>query len=89
MTYLDPAGFRQLTNYLHNRYKLPIFCTENGFAVTNENSLPLLDALDDRDRVAYFKGVLEAMLAAIHEDGAVIKSYFPWSTWSLQNTTQL
>lgn len=86
MTRLDPDGFRELTKYLYDRYKKPIFCTESGFAVMSENSLPLLDALDDRDRVEYYKGVLEAMLDAVHEDGVIMKAYFPWSTRLLQNS---
>jgi beta-glucosidase len=85
MTRSDPDGFKELTKYLYNRYKLPIFCTESGFAVMSENSLPLLDALDDKDRVEYYRGVLEAMLDAMHEDGVVVKAYFPWSTRSLPN----
>ncbi|KAF8310418.1 glycoside hydrolase family 1 protein [Clavulina sp. PMI_390] len=73
-----PAGFRDLTKYLYNRYKLPIYCTENGFAVKNENSLPLLDALNDTDRVEYYSGVLDAMCEAI-DSGVEMKAYFPWS----------
>jgi beta-glucosidase len=84
----DPDGFRQLTKYLYNRYMLPIFCMENGFAVRNEDSLPLLEALDDKDRVDYFKGVLEAMMDAIHEDGVVLRAYFPWSTRLLRDPVQ-
>lgn len=78
---LDPAGFRQLTKYLYDRYKLPIYCTENGFSVLNEDSMPLLDALNDTDRVDYYRGVCEALLESIHDDGVDLKSYFPWSTF--------
>lgn len=78
---LDPAGFRQLTKYLYDRYKLPIYCTENGFSVLNEDSLPLLDALNDTDRVEYYRGVCEALLESIYDDGVELKSYFPWSTF--------
>lgn len=41
--------------------------------------MPLLDALNDTDRVNYYKGVCEAMLEAIYDDGVELKSYFPWS----------
>lgn len=78
--FLDPSGFRDLTKYLYGRYKLPIYCTENGFAVMNENSMPLLDALNDTDRVDYYNGVVNAMLEAI-DDGVEMKAYFPWSAY--------
>ena len=53
--------------------------TENGFAVKDEGSKPLDEALQDTDRVEYFQGATDALLAAIHEDGVDIRSYFPWS----------
>lgn len=75
----DPLGFRHLLNYLYKRYQLPIFCTENGFSVKNESYLPLLDALEDTDRVEYYSGVLDCMMDAIYEDGVDLRAYFPWS----------
>jgi len=57
--------------------------TENGFAAKNETSLPIDQALDDTDRVEYFRGNCEALLAAITEDGVDIRSYFGWSEFTL------
>ncbi|KLO18904.1 glycoside hydrolase family 1 protein [Schizopora paradoxa] len=74
-----PDGFRALLNYLYKRYKLPIYVTENGFAVKGENSLTIDQACQDWDRVEYFKGACEALHAAVFEDGVDIRSYFPWS----------
>ncbi|KAH7096805.1 beta-glucosidase 1B [Auriculariales sp. MPI-PUGE-AT-0066] len=74
-----PPGFRLLLNYLYKRYKKPIFVTENGFSVKDENSKPVAELLEDVDREEYFKGNFAAMLEAIHEDGVEIKSYFAWS----------
>ncbi|TFK22418.1 beta-glucosidase [Coprinopsis marcescibilis] len=74
-----PEGFRQLLNYLWKRYKLPIYVTENGFAVKNESYLPVEEAVKDHDRVHYFQGTTKALLQAINIDGVQIKSYFPWS----------
>ncbi|QRV84762.1 glycoside hydrolase family 1 protein [Ceratobasidium sp. AG-Ba] len=74
-----PEGFRKLLNYLYKKYKLPIYITENGFAVKDEDSMPLVDALADKDRVEYFEGNTKALTAAVFEDGVEIKSYFPWS----------
>lgn len=74
-----PAGFRALLNYLWTRYHRPIYVTENGFAVKDENNMPLEKALQDDDRVEYFQGNCEALLKAVKEDGVDIRGYFPWS----------
>ncbi len=52
--------------------------TENGFACKGENDLTPEEAVNDVDRLNYFKGNLEALMDAI-DDGVPIKSYFPWS----------
>lgn len=74
-----PDGFRALLNYLYKRYKMPIFVTENGFAVKGENSLSIEEALHDTDRIEYFQGACNALVAAVSEDGVDVRSYFPWS----------
>jgi hypothetical protein len=53
--------------------------TENGFAVKNENSMSLQDALLDTDRKRYYEGNLKAILAAVNEEGVDIRAYFAWS----------
>jgi beta-glucosidase len=58
--------------------------TENGFAVKNENNMPLEEALADTDRTRYFQGHLRSLLAAVTEDGVDVKSYFAWSTSRLR-----
>jgi hypothetical protein len=52
---------------------------ENGFAAMNELNLPIDQAINDTDRIEYFRGNCEALLAAITEDGVDIRSYFAWS----------
>lgn len=74
-----PQGFRCLLNYIWKRYKLPIYVTENGFAVKDENSKPIEEALQDNDRVNYFKGATASLKAAVLEDGVDVRAYFPWS----------
>lgn len=78
-TSIDPDGFRALLNSVYKRYKKEIYVTENGFSVRGESNLPLEKALEDTDRVAYFRGATDAVLRAINEDGVDIRSYFPWS----------
>ncbi|KDQ56758.1 glycoside hydrolase family 1 protein [Jaapia argillacea MUCL 33604] len=53
--------------------------TENGFAVKDENFKPIEEAVKDHDRVEYFKGNVEMLLKAVHEDGVDIRGYYPWS----------
>jgi len=74
-----PEGFRALLNYLWNRYHLPIYVTENGFAVKDEDTMPLEQALKDADRVHYFEGTTRVLLQAIHQDSVDVRAYFPWS----------
>lgn len=74
-----PQGFRHLLNYIWKRYKLPIYVTENGFAVKDEHSKPIEQALQDSDRVNYFKGITASLKAAVLEDGVDVRAYFPWS----------
>ena len=62
--------------------------TENGFAVMNETNLPIDRAVNDTDRVEYFRGNCEALLAAITEDGVDIRSYFGWSEFGPQCSVQ-
>ncbi|TFY52526.1 hypothetical protein EVJ58_g9969 [Rhodofomes roseus] len=73
-------GFRDLLNYLWKRYGKAIYVTENGFAVKDETSKPIEEALSDHDRVHYFQGTTSALLAAVAEDGVDIRSYFAWKT---------
>lgn len=72
-----------MLNYLYKRYQKPIYVTENGFSVKDENYKSLAEALEDTDRVDYFKGVTGALEKAIFEDGVDVKSYFGWSEFRL------
>ncbi|KAJ8091055.1 Beta-glucosidase 1B [Marasmius tenuissimus] len=74
-----PEGFRSLLNYLWKRYHLPIYVTENGFSVKDENTKTLEEALKDTDRLNYFKGTTDSLIKAITEDGVDVRAYFPWS----------
>lgn len=70
---------RILTGFPFQKYRKPIYVTENGFAVKDEHFMNRDEACADRDRVEYFRGNMEAMLAAINEDGVDVKGYFGWS----------
>lgn len=40
------------------------------------------DALLDTDRKNYYEGNLNAILAAVNEEGVNVKAYFAWSAFS-------
>ncbi|KAI0058821.1 beta-glucosidase 1A [Artomyces pyxidatus] len=61
------------------RYQKPIFVTENGFPAKGENDKPFEEAIKDADRVAYFRGYVNAMLDASVEDGVDVRGYFAWT----------
>ena len=53
--------------------------TENGFAVKDEDSLPIEEAVHDAPRVQYFRGATSALLSAVVDDGVDIRAYMGWS----------
>ena len=42
--------------------------TENGFAVKDEHNMPVEQALQDADRIEYFRGMTGALQAAVVEE---------------------
>lgn len=62
-----PEGLHESIMRLHNKFKLPIYITENGIATDNDN-----------ERINYIKSHLNEVHRAI-EDGAKVKGYFYWS----------
>lgn len=67
-----------MLNYIYNRYKMPIYITENGYAVKGESEMPAALAVQDTDRVNYYRGYLGAVKDAVN-DGVDVRSYFAWS----------
>ncbi|THH01164.1 hypothetical protein EW026_g1477 [Hermanssonia centrifuga] len=74
-------GFRSLLSYLWERYKKPIYVTENGFPVKNENDLPVEDAVRDVHRQGYYQDYTKALLQAVTKDGADVRGYFAWNNF--------
>ncbi|KAK7678690.1 Beta-glucosidase 1A [Cerrena zonata] len=75
----DGPGLRDLLNYLWKTYEKPIYITENGFPVKDENDLPTEKAIHDTDRIEYFQQYTKAVLEAVTEDDVPVKGYFGWS----------
>jgi beta-glucosidase/6-phospho-beta-glucosidase/beta-galactosidase len=67
---------------------LDLSVTENGFAVKDESSKPIGKALQDNDRVNYFKGTTASLKAAVIEDGVDV-SIFPVEYVLLSTAIQL
>ena len=65
-----PDGLREILVDLHNRYRMPMYVTENGCAYE--------EWPEDPHRVGYLSGHVEAVSAAIAE-GADVRGYFTWS----------
>ncbi|KAL5760550.1 hypothetical protein ACOSQ2_019388 [Xanthoceras sorbifolium] len=77
--YMYPEGIRDTVLYVKQKYSsLPIYITENGMADTNNNSLPIDDALKDHLRIKYHYLHLSYLLQAI-KMGADVRGYSTWS----------
>jgi beta-glucosidase len=68
-----------MLNWVWKRYGLPIYVTENGVSVPDENALPLPEALNDTFRIHYYEGYLNALLEAVTIDGVQVLGYMAWS----------
>ncbi|POO00088.1 Glycoside hydrolase [Trema orientale] len=79
--FIYPKGFRKLLLYIKEHYNNPIiYITENGLADTNNNSLPIKEAIKDSLRIRYLHGHLSYLLKAIRE-GVNVKGYYVWTFW--------
>jgi beta-glucosidase len=72
-----PQGLTDILLWTHERYKLPIYVTENGAAFYDPPT-PLNGRVDDPLRVEYLRLHFGAILRAI-EGGADIRGYYAWS----------
>ncbi|MBQ0064449.1 MAG: family 1 glycosylhydrolase [Firmicutes bacterium] len=74
---IDPTGLRISLNYLYDRYQKPLMVVENGLGTTadvlNEDK-----SVHDDYRIAYLRDHIQAMDAAINEDGVELIGYTPW-----------
>ena len=78
--YVVPWGMRKLLNWIDQRYnKAPLYITENGVDVPNENNMPIAQALNDEFRVKYLQDYLAEVSKAVMIDNCNIKGYFVWS----------
>lgn len=72
---IDPVGLRYVLNVVYQRYNLPLFIVENGFGAYDKIEG---ERIEDRYRVDYLKAHIQAMKAAVIEDGVDLLGYTPW-----------
>ncbi len=73
---IDPLGLRITLNTLYDRYQKPLFIVENGLGavdVPDKNGY-----VEDDYRINYLREHIEAMRAAVEEDGVELLGYTTW-----------
>jgi len=77
--YVVPWGIHKMLHWVADRYgSPPIYITENGVSVPNENNMPLQDALHDQFRIDFYSQYISNVSLAISE-GVDVRGYFAWS----------
>lgn len=82
---IDPLGFRTTLNALYDRYQKPLFVVENGLGM--RDVLSESGAIDDQERIHYLEQHIQAMVAAIEEDGVDVLGYTSWGCIDLISAT--
>lgn len=73
---IDPLGFRTIITRYANDWRMPVFPIENGIGVIE--SWDGVNPIEDTYRIDYHRAHIEAMKAAIFEDGAEVMGYLGW-----------
>lgn len=79
-TEIYPQGLYHGIMRAYEKYKVPIFITENGVAFYED--VPNEKSVDDQGRIHFLNAHINAILNAI-DDGAEVLGYFIWSTMDL------
>lgn len=74
--YITPEALRWGPRFVHERYKVPVYITENG--LSNVDWVMSDGKVHDPQRVDYTRTYLQQLRRAIG-DGADIRGYFHWS----------
>lgn len=73
---IDPLGLRNALNELWEKYQKPLFVVENGLGA--EDTLTEDKKIHDDYRINYLREHIQAMKAAVEEDGVELWGYTPW-----------
>lgn len=82
---IDPLGLRITINSLYDRYQKPLFVVENGLGA---NDMVEKDGkIHDPYRIDFMRRHIEAMKAAVEEDGIPLMGYTSWGCIDLISAT--
>lgn len=70
---IDPLGFRITLNELYDRYQKPLFVVENGLGA--KDTLSAKNKVNDTYRINYLRDHIQALKAAVTEDGVEVLGY--------------
>ncbi|KAF4168553.1 hypothetical protein CNMCM6936_001867 [Aspergillus lentulus] len=73
-----PQGFRKHLVRIYNKYRKPIYITENGCPCPGEDKMSREESVRDAYRQKYLSDRLDAITGAI-QDGVRVSGYFVWS----------
>jgi 6-phospho-beta-glucosidase len=73
---IDPIGLRIALNNLYDRYQIPLFVVENGLGA--EDIVEPDGSIHDDYRIDYLRRHIQALKAAVFEDGVDCIGYTPW-----------
>ncbi|WP_035339532.1 MULTISPECIES: 6-phospho-beta-glucosidase [Dickeya] len=82
---IDPTGLRYALLSLYERYEVPLFIVENGLGALDEPDEN--GVCQDDYRIDYLRSHIEAMKAAVWEDGVELLGYTPWGCIDLVSFT--
>ena len=74
--YIDHTGLRVLLDEMYNRYQMPIYVLESGIGAHEE--LDENGTVEDDYRIDYTRRQIEAVRAAVEEDGVDVGAYLTW-----------
>ncbi|WP_155286252.1 6-phospho-beta-glucosidase [Lacticaseibacillus zhaodongensis] len=74
---IDPAGLRTMLNWMQDRWHKPMLLVENGFGAYDK--LEADGSVHDPDRIDYLRQHIQAVRAAVGEDGVDLFGYLMWS----------
>ncbi|OTF88976.1 6-phospho-beta-glucosidase [Ligilactobacillus salivarius] len=73
---IDLLGFRITLNELYDRYQKPLFVVENGLGA--KDTLSAKNKVNDIYRINYLRDHIQALKAAVTEDGVEVLGYTSW-----------
>lgn len=74
--FVTPKALKWTVKFMNERYKLPVYVTENGMSCTDAVSLD--SKVHDPNRIDFLNRYLLALREAVDE-GADVAGYFEWS----------